>query len=207
MGTVDHSVYPKTSAWLLIGACIAFFSGLTLLMSFCSPYWLESWSGTFSEFKNLGLWEFCFDHFRFPRYQFDKAFHGCHSIFSTEYLVVREWLMPGWFMFVQAMMCLALIFSLLCQVAVSIVIMRFLLKWEYVVLLTALVFSALTVITTATAVVVFGCACWDRSWLLYPNWNFLSWGYAFANVACFFFIVVTVMLGKASYTSSGYILF
>lgn len=36
------------------------------------------------------------------------------------------------------------------------------------------------------SVCVFGAECWDRDWLLYPNYNYVSWSYAsalFANVA------------------------
>ncbi len=32
--------------------------------------------------------------------------------------------------------------------------------------------------------VIFGFCCWDRDWLLYPNFNYLSWSYAFACAAC-----------------------
>lgn len=33
------------------------------------------------------------------------------------------------------------------------------------------------------AVLVFGVMCWSRHWLLNPNFNYLSWSYAFAVVA------------------------
>lgn len=33
------------------------------------------------------------------------------------------------------------------------------------------------------AVLVFGVMCWSRDWLLNPNFNYLSWSYAFAVVA------------------------
>ena len=60
-----------------------------------SPHWLVSWHDTYSPFKNMGLWEFCFNRFRYPNYQFDKLFDGCHYIFSQEYYVIWEWLLPG----------------------------------------------------------------------------------------------------------------
>lgn len=43
----------------------------------------------------MGLWTYCFDHFRYPHYQFDKLFDGCNTVFSEEYYVIREWLLPG----------------------------------------------------------------------------------------------------------------
>lgn len=71
----------------LIGASITYVAGLFLLLSFAGPYWIESYPEMFSSFKHMGLWEYCFDRFRFPSYQFDKLFHGCHYIFSE----VRSW--------------------------------------------------------------------------------------------------------------------
>ena len=35
----------------------------------------------------------------------------------------------------------------------------------------------------AAASLVFCASCWDRAWLLYPNWNYLSWGWAAALLA------------------------
>lgn len=61
----------------------------------CSPYWVQSYEETFSAFKHMGLWQYCFDQFRFPYHQFDKMFDGCHYIYSDEYYVIREWLLPG----------------------------------------------------------------------------------------------------------------
>ncbi len=60
-----------------------------------SPHWLVSWQDTYSPFKNMGLWEFCFSRFRYPNYQFDDLFDGCHYVFSKTYFVIWEWLLPG----------------------------------------------------------------------------------------------------------------
>ena len=39
-------------------AClIMFFSGITTLISFISPYWLQSGTKSYAEFSNIGLWE------------------------------------------------------------------------------------------------------------------------------------------------------
>lgn len=43
----------------------------------------------------MGLWEYCFEAFRYPYYQYDKKFDGCYYIFGQEYFIVREWLLPG----------------------------------------------------------------------------------------------------------------
>lgn len=67
---------------LIVGALLSYIGGLFLLMSFCSPYWIESYDESFSSFKNMGLWEYCFKDFIYPYYQFPRLFNGCHNIFS-----------------------------------------------------------------------------------------------------------------------------
>lgn len=66
----------------LVGASITYAAGLFLLLAFAGPYWIESYPEMFSSFKHMGLWEYCFDRFRFPLYQYDKYFNGCHYIFG-----------------------------------------------------------------------------------------------------------------------------
>ena len=80
---------------LFYGSIISFISGILLLMSFASPYWLQSWGGTESPFENMGLWEFCFHNFRHPDYQYDTLFDGCHWVWGNEYRYIREKLLPG----------------------------------------------------------------------------------------------------------------
>ncbi len=67
---------------LVIGAILTYLAAFFLLMSFCAPYWIESYPESFSSFKNMGLWEYCFKDFDYPFYQFPKQFNGCHNIFS-----------------------------------------------------------------------------------------------------------------------------
>ncbi|CAB4060157.1 unnamed protein product [Lepeophtheirus salmonis] len=52
----DKEEAVKTSDALFYGSICSFISGLFLLMSFSSPYWLASWEETQSPFKNMGLW-------------------------------------------------------------------------------------------------------------------------------------------------------
>lgn len=66
----------------MLGCLLAYAAGVVLMMSFCSPYWIESYEESFSNFKNMGLWEYCFKDFSYPYYQFPKTFNGCHNIFS-----------------------------------------------------------------------------------------------------------------------------
>merc|ERR1712083_217067 len=142
----------------LFYACIAgFVGGVFWLIAFASPYWLSSWEDTQSPFSNMGLWEFCFDHFRYPKFQFDRVFTGCAMTWGDEYRLVREWLMPWWLILVQLFAGIAFIVSFSSQIIDVCLLLRIL--------------------------ILFGSCCWDRGWLLYPNYHYVSWSYAMAGFA------------------------
>lgn len=67
---------------LVLGSFLTYVAGVILMMAFCSPYWIESYDESFSDFKNMGLWEYCFKDFSYPYFQFPRKFNGCHNIFS-----------------------------------------------------------------------------------------------------------------------------
>lgn len=140
----------------------------------------------------MGLWEYCFDQFRFPYYQFDKPFDGCHHIFSQEYYVIREWLLPVWLMVVQAFVTLALLLSFFAQIIIALVLirwpLRFVLNFEWLLSSTAFVCDALAGFLLFLAVSIFGGQCWRRDWLMYPNFNHLSWSYGLAAISFMFHI-------------------
>lgn len=184
---------------LLVGLIIAFSGTLLLLISFASPYWLESYPETYSNFVRLGLWEVCFDGFRYPRYQYDKKFDGCHYIYSLEYRIIQEWILPGWYMFVQAIISVAFLFSLLGLMGISIVLMRFFLRYEVYVLGVSFIIECLAAFPIFLGVAVFGGKCWDRSWLLYPNFNHLSWSYGLAVISFFFHVFAAVFVLLETY--------
>jgi hypothetical protein len=70
----------QTSHVLFYGSISSFVAFVLLVMSYSSPYWLQSWEDTDSPFKNMGLWEFCFYKFRHPDYQ----------VWTTSYLLHLE---------------------------------------------------------------------------------------------------------------------
>ena len=45
---------------------------------------------------------------------------------------------------------------------------------------------------------VFGGKCWDRDWLMYPNYNFLSWSYYMAIFSCGFHTIAALLYGMVS---------
>ena len=178
-------------------------------MSFASPYWLQSWESTQSPFQNMGLWEFCFYKFRHPDYQFDHLFHGCHALYGEEYRLIREKLLPGWLMVVQLFVTLAFITSFLGQLTLISLVLRIPLEWvlrfewhfcgvaflcqvvtgkflSYLISLRQyyqLIFC-LSAVLLFLSVCIFGGCCWARDWLLYPNYNYVSWSYALAVFSC-----------------------
>ncbi|KAK0180271.1 hypothetical protein PV327_005932 [Microctonus hyperodae] len=187
MGTQKNQEYHKASNAVVFGGLITYAAGLLLVMAFTSPYWIESYEETFSDFKHMGLWEYCFHEFRYPYYQFDKMFEGCHHVFSNEYHVIREWLLPLWLMVVQTFVTVSLLASFFGQVIIALILirwpLRFVLRYEWI--LSSIVFAcnALAGFLLFLAVAIFGGQCWRRDWLLYPNFNHLSWSYALAVVS------------------------
>nr|CAD7442942.1 unnamed protein product [Timema bartmani] len=182
MTSAEKQDYPKASNALVFGGMVTYIAGLMLIMSFSSPYWIQSYQETFSDFKHMGLWEYCFDQFRYPYYQFDRLFDGCHYIFSQEYYVIREWLLPGWLMVVQAFVTLALMLSFTSQIIIALELC----KGGHIYLCAAVLLFL--------AVSIFGGECWRRDWLMYPNFNYLSWSYGFAVLSFFFHAFAALFL-------------
>jgi len=137
-----------------------------------------------SPFENMGLWEFCFFRFRHPDYQFDHLFDGCHALFGDEYRLIREKLLPGWLMVVQLLATLALIVSVCAQLLGAVLLLRYpleiALRFEYHFSGVVAVCYAAAALFMLLCVTVFGFCCWQRDWLLYPNYNYLSWSYVLA---------------------------
>jgi len=190
----------KTSDTLFYGSIASFVAGLLLLMAFASPYWLVSWEDTQSPFKNMGLWEFCFYKFRHPDYQFDKLFTGCHALYGNEYRLIREKLLPGWLMVVQLFVTIALIFSFVGQMVQVALLLRFplevILRFEYHFCGLSFLCNTATAALMLLSIVIFGACCWDRDWLLYPNYNYVSWSFAFALFSCASHICAALLMYK-----------
>ena len=49
---------------------------------------------------------------------------------------------------------------------------------------------------TVLQIVIFGASCWDRDWLLYPNYNYVSWSFAFALFSCACHICAALLMYK-----------
>lgn len=198
----EKNEYPKASNGLVFGSTITFLGSAILLMAFCSPYWIESYEESNSSFKNMGLWEYCFKDFRYPYYQFPKTFSGCHNIFSHEYYVIREWLVPGWLMLVQAFVTMSfiLIFNALGVLALEVTRwpLKIVLQYEWIMTRISFVCVAVSAILMFLAVVIFGSNAYRRDWLMYPKFNVLSWSYSLAIVSFMIFSLAAFILHKES---------
>jgi len=197
---IEKNEYPKASNSLVFGALLSYIGGVFLLMSFCSPYWIESYEESFSSFKNMGLWEYCFKDFTYPYYQFPRLFNGCHNIFSHEYYVIREYLLPGWLMAVQTFVTLAFIDTFVALGIMACEVCRYPLKTvlRYEWLLTTISFVAVTASSVFLffGVLIFGVNAYRRDWLMYPKFNVISWSFAFAVIAMFFLGLAGLILYK-----------
>jgi len=190
----------RSTADIFYGNIANFVGVITLVVSFASPYWLESWTDTQSPFQNMGLWEFCFFKFRHPDYQFDHLFNGCHPLYGEEYRLIREKLLPGWLMVVQLFVTVALISSFIGQLVGMALLIRapieWILRFEHPIVTISMILNGFTASLLFLSVALFGSQCWNRDWLLYPNYNYVSWSYALALFACVSHIVATFFLSK-----------
>ncbi|KAH8238768.1 uncharacterized protein LOC110182450 [Drosophila serrata] len=192
---VEKGDYPRATNGVVFGAIVTFASFFVLMMSFCSPYWIESYEETRSSFKNMGLWQYCFKDFVYPKYQFPKQFTGCHNVFSHDYYVIREYLLPGWLMAVQGFVTMSFIIVFLVLSLLSLTIIRLPLKpvlqYEWLLVRLSYIGTAVSSLFMFLAVCIFGGCAYRRDWLMYPKFNVLGWSYALA-------VVTFMLLGLAA---------
>lgn len=185
---------------MVFGGILVYIAGMCLLISFASPYWVESYSNTFTNFKHMGLWEYCFDQFRYPYNQLDMIFSGCHYVYSFDFYIIREWLLPGWLLTVQTFVTLAFILSFSSQILVALVVLRYPLKsvLRYEWLLSGIIFlcNAICSLFLFLGLIIFWTQSSRRDWLMYPNYNHVSWSYYFCLASFFMHLFASAILYK-----------
>ncbi|ALC48242.1 pck [Drosophila busckii] len=197
---VEKGDYPRATNGVVFGAIITFASFFVLMMSFCSPYWIESYEETRSNFKNMGIWQYCFKDYVHPN-QFHKKFTGCHNVFSHYYYVIRAFLLPGWLMAVQAFVTMAFIIVFFVLAVLSMTIIRLPLKpvLQYEWLLVRLSYIGTGIaLFMFLAVCIFGGCAYRRDWLMYPKFNVLGWSYALAVVSFMLLGLAALILHRES---------
>lgn len=201
----DKNNYPKASNALVIGGVIAWVGCLFLMVCFCAPYWIESYEESFSSFKHMGLWEYCFKDFQYPYYQFPKLFNGCHHIFSHEYYVIREYLLPGWLMFVQFCVTLPLLLTMGALAIIACEVCRWplhlVLRYEWLFTTISCACVSISSFLLLLATLTFGVNAYRRDWLMYPKFNVLSWAYSCCVVAFMILGMAALLLFKEAKVS------
>ncbi|KAG8185110.1 hypothetical protein JTE90_014585 [Oedothorax gibbosus] len=155
---------------------------VSLIVALSSPEWLESKPESNSNFVRLGLWKVCFRQYQHPSLKFDGVFNGCYSLHGHKSESIRNWLQPGWFVFVQCLTTCSTLLSALC--VCILIFMHFQSEVEIRIFVSAFVFvfEAISALLAFLGVCIFGAMCFERSWIQYPKSNTLSLGYAFAAV-------------------------
>lgn len=110
-------------------------------------------------------------------------FSGCHWIYSPIYANIRDWLQPTWFVFVQAVMTMALCVSTIGLLLVSVIFMHFLIRYQLIILCLVLVCHLFTALLTFFALSTFYFKAFDKSWIMYPDYNHVDWAFFFALVS------------------------
>ena len=66
-------------------------------------------------------------------------------------------------------------------------------RFGYQTLVLVTVLDMLVTVLLVFSVGVFGWCCWGRDWLLYPNYNYLSWGWGAAVLSAIFHALTSLL--------------
>jgi len=175
---------------------LLFVTGVSVIISFFTPYWLESTPSAKlprPKFTNLGLWHACFDGFHDRGHQYEVKFYGCKHVLLEEYDIIRTELSKPFFVATQFFFTLCFVGMLL---AIAMVLMYLLciddyyrvkvLRWTGVDLLVSAVCGTI-------ALIIFGSLGDGRDFM--PDWeqNYLSWSFGLAFVGVFLMYVTAVL--------------
>jgi len=188
----------QISRQFMIAAVICLLSWILLLISFAAPYWLSSYKLAYSSFIRLGLWDFCFYKYTHPPYQYADKFTGCHWIYSSKYQNIRDWLQPGWFIFVQALVTFSFVFTTISLILIAACLMYYLIRVQVTITAVIAGLQASSAFLLLLSVSVFAGKAFDRNWLQYPNFNHLDWAFYTAIVALLFHIVSAYLMFSES---------
>jgi len=181
------------SVKFFVASVLIFVAGLFTLTSFAMPYWSQSYPSTGNEFKNIGLWEGCFNRYRHWKDDNQKPYTGCFWFWSPDMIRFRDWIMPPWFIAVQFFACFGLIFEFVVLAFLSVAFItniRF--KFYFVFPITILTF--VSHVMHFLALLVYGINGDNREWMPRPEFNVYSWSYWFELVAAFFLLNASILL-------------
>jgi hypothetical protein len=173
----------------------------SLSVSFCSPYWIQTWPMSENKFKNMGLWHVCFHDYMQFKDDSQQIYDGCWWVFdsATKYYKLREWLIPPWFISCQVLTAGCLMVEIATAIVTAFIFLHFcpIMNHEYLqtygIFASASMMFLVTMISFVVAI-VFGVQCNDRYWMPRPDQNFLSWGFGFLIISAIFAMVSGIAL-------------
>lgn len=197
---------PGKNIVLLTGFILAQVALGLLLIAFMTPYWVISWPRVFSEFKRIGLWEACFAGLVLEWDPSQKAYHGCWWTLAEEYIPIREWMMPPWFVTTQVLVTICL--------CLEVVLVSFLgmlysnakradamgqvgqVRQPFQIVQASMIVSIIVALSMAFTTMLFACCFyWDKNWMPRKDLNYLSWSYGLALLSTFFNIFACIPIG------------
>jgi len=186
-------------AWVGFGCCVMALASLSV--SFCSPYWLQTWPMSENKFKNIGLWHVCFHDYMQFKDDSQQIYDGCWWVFDsrTKYYKLREWLTPPWFISCQVLTTGCLLVEIATALVTGFIFLHFCPVMNHEYLQTYGIFASASMMFLVTMIsfvvaIVFGVQCNDRYWLPRPDQNFLSWGFGFLIISAIFALASGVCL-------------
>lgn len=170
-----------------------------MVVSFASPYWVESFTKADSRFVKAGLWEFCFNDYTFWKDYNGKRYKGCWYIFSDQYRVIWEWLSPPWFIVCQVIASTCILFQFITTIILILLVLNYFPEYLHEVILMggSFVYFFIVVLILIQAI-IFGIKKEDRQWVPRPDQNYLSWAYGFFIISAFFTLFSAITLVLAS---------
>ncbi|XP_034943476.1 uncharacterized protein kune [Chelonus insularis] len=174
----------KTGKTAVVSLVLAF---IFVLIAFTTPYWLIS-DGKLEnpQFLNIGLWLVCFNNFRDIRHLYDIRFNTCWWVFEEEYYIIRDTLLPSFFVATQFFFTLCFTLMLIGAFLTALYTCCSRQHAKYQLLLWTLgAIITLAGICGIIAVIIFGARGDGRDWM--PDWehNDIGWSFALGVVGSF----------------------
>ncbi|XP_011311462.1 uncharacterized protein kune [Fopius arisanus] len=166
-----------------------------VMIAFTTPNWLET-DGKLDnpKFIRLGLWQVCLKNFQDPRHMYDTVFETCWWVFEEEYYIIRDILLPEFFVATQFFFTLCLTLLLIGGFLTALYTCCSRSQAHYQELLWA-IGGNLTIsgVSGLIACIIFGARGDGRDWM--PNWehNDISWSFAMAVVGSVFLLAAGML--------------
>jgi hypothetical protein len=202
--TEEQPAPTGTIAWVGFGCCV--FALACLCISFCSPYWIQTWPMSENRFKNMGLWHVCFYNYMQFKDDSQQIYSECWWVFDqqTRHYKLREWLIPPWFISCQVLTTGCLVIEIATAIVTGLIFLHCcpLMNHEY--LQTYGIFAAgsmmfLVTMVSLVVAILFGWQVNDRYWMPRPDQNYLSWGFGFLIISAICTLVAGLCLFKAAW--------